>query len=212
MKYSYAYTGWLRGREEGKSMYVLSRMRRRGREESEKDKQSPLGPCMRRAKSADNEGQRRHFSCHVFSWAIFILWALCSTTMDPREILFPVRRGRSNSHEYYYLREESLPWLVCIVFFFFFFFFFFILLPRSTNVQTLCITVHSDRMDSSIFLSFKTIVSRNRTSFFTHIWPSVFLCVVHNYWYRWYMKMARRNVTHDMNVFLVLENWLSLAT
>lgn len=31
------------GREEGKSMYVLSRMRRRGREESEKDKQSPLG-------------------------------------------------------------------------------------------------------------------------------------------------------------------------
>ena len=67
---------------------------------------------------------------------------------------------------------------------FFFFFFFFILLPRSTNVQTLCITVHSDRMDSSIFLSFKTIVSRNRTSFFTHIWPSVFLCVVHNYWYR----------------------------
>ena len=73
VKYSYAYTGWLRGREEGKSMYVLSRMRRRGREESEKDKQSPLGPCMRRAKSADNEGQRRHFSCHVFSWAIFIL-------------------------------------------------------------------------------------------------------------------------------------------
>lgn len=44
VKYSYAYTGWLWGREEGKSMYVLSRMRRRGREESEKDKQSPLGP------------------------------------------------------------------------------------------------------------------------------------------------------------------------
>lgn len=98
---SYAYTGWLRARRGKESMYVLSRMRQRGREESEKDKQSPLSPCMRRAKSADNEGQRRHFSCHVFSWAIFILWGLCSTAVDPREILFPVRRGRSNSHERY---------------------------------------------------------------------------------------------------------------
>ena len=40
---SYAYRGLLRARRGEESMYVLSRMRRRGREESEKDKQSPLG-------------------------------------------------------------------------------------------------------------------------------------------------------------------------
>lgn len=37
------YRSLLRARRGEESMYVLSRMRRRGREESEKDKQSPLG-------------------------------------------------------------------------------------------------------------------------------------------------------------------------
>lgn len=98
--------------ERGSYVSVLSRMRRRGREESEKDKQSPLGRAC--------DGQRAQTMRVKGATSLATFLAGRSSFFEDFVPLpwthgkfSSVRRGRSNSHEYYL--QDAQRRFVCIL-------------------------------------------------------------------------------------------------